>query len=80
MCPPRPLLWAQSEGHSGHHLGIAHTRWATHGGKTDENAHPHSDMGGRIALVHNGPAARSNAWRIVMAAVTAGCRARLGAD
>jgi glucosamine--fructose-6-phosphate aminotransferase (isomerizing) len=35
-------------------LGIAHTRWATHGGKTDINAHPHTDSKGRIALVHNG--------------------------
>ncbi len=29
-------------------------RWATHGGKTDENAHPHMDYNNRIALVHNG--------------------------
>jgi|LauGreDrversion4_2_1035121.scaffolds.fasta_scaffold665589_1 glucosamine--fructose-6-phosphate aminotransferase (isomerizing) len=35
-------------------LGIAHTRWATHGLKTDMNAHPHTDNKGRIALVHNG--------------------------
>eukprot|EP01084_Bolivina_argentea_P295812 509408_1 len=34
--------------------GIAHTRWATHGGKTDLNSHPHCDMKSRIALVHNG--------------------------
>jgi glucosamine--fructose-6-phosphate aminotransferase (isomerizing) len=49
----RALEEATPKGLPGH-VGIGHTRWATHGGVTEANCHPHRDAAERIAIVHNG--------------------------
>merc|ERR1719145_86667 len=52
----KPLVMVRNSSRSmwGHSVGIAHTRWATVGGISDTNTHPHVDASGKIAVVHNG--------------------------
>jgi glutamine---fructose-6-phosphate transaminase (isomerizing) len=77
--PLRVLEQAQPEGLPGH-TAIGHTRWATHGGVSEANCHPHLDSRSRVAIVHNGVIDNVDALRAELSADGASFRSETDSE